>query len=86
MGGSLTSWVVTGNLPSLDAQQTPSAWTMYSSGAVLSRVLRFKTGTDLTRPKTATLRVSLARALNRRTASRGLSSCARTLGFTMFRR
>jgi peptide/nickel transport system substrate-binding protein len=45
-GGSLTSWVVTGNLPSLDAQQTPSAWTMYSSGAVLSRVFRFKTASD----------------------------------------
>jgi len=45
-GGSLTSWLVTGNLPSLDPQQTPSAWTMYSCGAVLSRILRFQTGQD----------------------------------------
>src|SRR5437016_2673516 len=43
-GGTLTSWLVTGNLPSLDPHQTPSAWTMDSAGAVMSRILRFKTG------------------------------------------
>jgi peptide/nickel transport system substrate-binding protein len=45
-GGTFTTWLVTGNLPSLDPQQTPSAWTMDSAGAVMSRVLRFQTGPD----------------------------------------
>jgi peptide/nickel transport system substrate-binding protein len=45
-GGTLTTWNVTGNLPSLDPQQTPSTWTMHSVGAVMSRVLRFKSGSD----------------------------------------
>src|SRR5947209_3944971 len=45
-GGTFASWLVTGNLPSLDPQQTPSAWTMDSAGAVMSRILRFQTSPD----------------------------------------
>jgi peptide/nickel transport system substrate-binding protein len=45
-GGTLAPSILYGNLPSLDPGKTPSAFTMQTVGAVLSRLFRFKTALD----------------------------------------